>query len=207
MPLYKTITPNPKTIIKIWKITESYSDLMQHTSLKPDSLERVLGMKSDIHRRGFLSIRYLLASFNYKDTDLFYNEHGKPLLKDGKHISITHSFEFSAVIVSDTPVGIDIEKRRDKITSIASKFIGYESNYLDSNASDYVNKLTVTWCIKESLYKLFSTPGLSFKQHCLVIPFEMRDKHTTAWIDYDDFKLRYNAFFLELEDFTCGYTL
>ena len=31
------------------------------------------------------------------------------LLKDKKHISITHSFQFSAIIVSKTDVGIDIE--------------------------------------------------------------------------------------------------
>ena len=63
-------------------------------TLKPESLERVLGMKSELHQRGFLSVRHLLAEFGYKDVDLFYDENGKPHLKDGKHISITHSFTF-----------------------------------------------------------------------------------------------------------------
>ncbi len=131
MPLYKTITPNSQTTVKIWKITESFDELMQPVSLKPKSLERVLGMKSDLHQRGFLSVRHLLAAFGYEDADLFYDENGKPHLKDGKHISITHSFNFSAVIVSDLIIGIDIEKQRDKITIIAHKFIDYEFNYLD----------------------------------------------------------------------------
>lgn len=207
MPLYKTITPNSQTIVKIWKISESYKDLIKNSNLKPESLERVLGMKSELHQRGFLSVRHLLAAFGYNDEDLFYNDNGKPHLKDGKQISITHSFNFSAVIVSDTIVGIDIEKQRDKITIIAHKFIDYEFDYLNKNDKHYIKKLTTIWCVKESLYKLFATPGLSFKQHCLVIPFMISDEQTMAWIDYEDKKHRYNIHFLEFEGFTCAYAI
>ena len=115
MPLYKSISVNSQTTVKIWKIEESYSDLLQPLNLKPQSLERVLGMKSELHQRGFLSVRHLLHEFGYTDQDLFYDDNGKPHLKDGKHISITHSFTFSGVIVSDKEVGIDIEKQREKI--------------------------------------------------------------------------------------------
>lgn len=207
MPLYKTITPNSQTIVKIWKITESYEDLMSKVTLKPNSMERVLGMKSELHQRGFLSVRHLLQEFEYTDEDLFYDDNGKPHLKDGKQISITHSFNFSAVIVSDLIVGIDIEKQRDKINVIAHKFIDYEFDYLNEETKDYINKLTVIWCVKESLYKLFCTPGLSFKQHCLVIPFSIGDNETLAWIDYKDKKHSYNIRFLEFEGFTCAYAI
>ena len=207
MPLYKTITPNSQTTVKIWKITESYDNLMESISLNPESLKRVLGMKSDMHQRGFLSVRKLLAEFGYSDADLFYDDNGKPHLKDGKQISITHSFNFSAVIISDLIVGIDIEKQRDKITIIAHKFIDYEFDYLKENESDYIKKLTVIWCVKEALYKLYATPGLSFKKHCLVIPFNIKDEETIAWIDYYAKKHRYNIHFLEFEGFTCAYAI
>ena len=207
MPLYKTITPNSQTTVKIWKITESFDDLMQAVKLKPKSLERVLNMKSEWHQRGFLSVRSLLELFGYEDIDLSYDENGKPYLKDGKQISITHSFHFSAIIISDTIIGIDIEKQRNKISIIAHKFVDYEFDYLDENSSDYINKLTVIWCVKESLYKLFATPGLSFKQHCLVIPISDNDTETVAWIDYEDRKYRYNIQFLEFEGFICAYVI
>ena len=207
MPLYKTIVPNSQTIVKIWKINESYNDLLTPLTLKPESLERVLGMKSELHQRGFLSVRHLLAEFGYEDADLFYDKNGKPHLKDGKHISITHSFNFSAVIVSDLTVGIDIEKQRDKITIIAHKFIDYEFEYLNENNPYYIEKLTTIWCVKESLYKLFAVPGVSFKKYFLVIPFEVKDKETVAWIDYEDKKHRYNTHFLEFEGFTCAYAI
>lgn len=206
MPLYKTISPNSQTVVKIWKITESYDDLMKPLTLKLENLERVLSMKSEIHRRGFLSVRHLLREFGYTDLDLFYDENRKPYLKDGKYISITHSFSFSAIIISDVVVGIDIEKQREKIKVIAHKFVDYEFQYLDENDDDYIKKLTTIWCAKESLYKLFETPGLSFRQHTLVIPFTLEEDFTTSWIDYEDRKHRYFAHFFEFEGFTCAYT-
>ncbi|TXD83699.1 4'-phosphopantetheinyl transferase superfamily protein [Subsaximicrobium wynnwilliamsii] len=207
MPLYKTIQPNSQTTVKIWKIEESYTDLMQPLDLKPDSLERVLGMKSELHQRGFLSVRHLLREFGYTDQDLYYDAHGKPHLKDGKHISITHSFTFSGVIISASEVGIDIEMQREKIAIIAKKFVDYEFNYLSETDKDYIQKLTVVWGIKESLYKLFATPGMLFRQHFLVIPFMLKDGETVAWIDYQDRKYKYDTYFLEFEGFTCAYAL
>ncbi|WP_431110783.1 4'-phosphopantetheinyl transferase family protein [Winogradskyella poriferorum] len=207
MPLYKSISVNSQTTVKIWKIEESYDELFEPLDLKPQSLERVLGMKSELHQRGFLSVRHLLREFGYTDQDLFYDDNGKPHLKDGKHVSITHSFTFSGVIVSDKEVGIDIEMQRDKIAVIAHKFVDYEFNYLDKSAEDYINKLTVIWGIKESLYKLFATPGMLFKEHFLVIPFTFDDGETIAWIDYKGRKYRYNTAFLEFEGFTCAYVV
>jgi len=205
MPLYKTIAPNSQTTVKIWKITESYIELMAPLDLKPKSLERVLGMKSELHQRGFLSVRHLLRSFGYTDQDLYYDDNGKPHLKDGKHISITHSFTFSGVIISSSEIGIDIEKQRGKIAIIAKKFVDYEFNYLSETDEEYVKKLTVIWGIKESLYKLFATPGMLFREHFLVIPFMLEDGETVAWIDYKDKKYRFSTHFLEFEGFTCAF--
>ncbi len=207
MPLYKSISVNSQTTVKIWKIEESYDELFSPLDLKQQSRARVLGMKSNLHQRGFLSVRHLLREFGYTDQDLYYDENGKPHLKDGKYISITHSFTFSGVIISDNEVGIDIEKQRDKIGIIAKKFVDYEFNYLNKNAEDYVRKLTVIWGIKESLYKLFATPGMLFKAHFLVIPFMLEDGTTIAWIDYKSKKYRYNTAFLEFEGFTCSYVV
>ena len=207
MPLYKTITPNSQTTVKIWKITESYEDLFEPLDLKSNSLERVLGMKSELHQRGFLSVRHLLRDFGYTDQDLYYDENGKPHLKDGKHISITHSFTFSAVIISDAEVGIDIEMQREKIGRIATKFVDYEFQYLEKESDCYVRRLTVIWGIKESLYKLFATPGMLFREHFLVIPFLIDDGETVSWINYNNKKYRFNANFLEFKGFTCAYVI
>ena len=148
MPIYKSIAVNSQTNVKIWNITESYMELLQNVELKKESINRVNTMKSELHQRGFLSVRMLLKAFGYSDFDLFYDDNGKPHLKDGNYISITHSYTFSAVVVSSKPVGIDIEKQRVKITKIASKFIGFEACFFKKNNEDYIQKLTWVWCIK-----------------------------------------------------------
>ena len=123
MPLYKTIAVSQKTTVYIWKVTESLNNLMVDIKLREHCQERMARMKSEIHKRGFASIRHLLAKAGYQDADLYYDEVGKPHLRDGKFISITHSHHFTGIIVSsEREAGIDIEMQRNKILRIASKF-------------------------------------------------------------------------------------
>ena len=204
MPLYKSLDLNSQTIVKIWKISESKEFFMNQIVLKPESLKRVNGMKSKLHQLGFLSVRMLLSEFGYTDEDLVYDSFGKPHLKDGKHISITHSYNFSAVVVSSKEVGVDIEKQREIITKIATKFIGFESLYLKENDPELIQKLTWIWCVKESLYKLYATPGMVFKKHFLVVPFGKESNNTAAWISHNNNRLKFKAIFMEFEGFGCA---
>ena len=135
MPLYKSIDLNSQTNVKVWKISESIEFLLSKLVLTTESLERVSGMKSELHQRAFLSVRMLLEEFGYLDSDMFYDSLGKPFLKDGKHISISHSYHFSTVVISTVEVGVDIEKQRPKIIKIASKFISMQSQTKDRQAS------------------------------------------------------------------------
>ncbi|MGB3342721.1 MAG: 4'-phosphopantetheinyl transferase superfamily protein [Aequorivita sp.] len=207
MPLYKTITVNPTTKVLIWKIEESFEELSNGTPLTENCANRVANMKSDLHRRGFMSIRHLLALAGYSDFDLFYDENGKPHLRDGKKISITHSFIFTAIIVSDIEVGIDIEKQRNKILRIAHKFTPIEEYRTIANEDALIRKLTIVWAAKESLYKSFSEKSVSFLQHINVDEFQLDDQITTARIDYNGKETIYNIEFLEFEGFTCAYAL
>ena len=132
-------------------------------------------MKSEIHRKGFLAVRKLLSYFEYTDEDLVYNIDGKPLLSDGKFISISHSFDYAAVVISDCSVGVDIEKLRSKISNVSSKFINSEAIFINSNISTEIERLTAIWTTKEALYKLYGKPGLSLKDNCIVLPFVNSD--------------------------------
>ena len=208
MPLYKTIHVNKSIKVLIWKIEESIEDLSEGIILTKRSENRVLDMKSELHQRGFMSIRHLLAEIGYTDNDLFYDDIGKPHLTDGKFISITHSFNFSAIILSDTnPVGIDIEKQRDKIVKIAHKFTPFKEYKTLANHDALVRKLTIVWGAKESLYKIYEQKGLSFLRHINVTDFEFEDQQTTASIHFIEDHSTYNISFLEFEGFTCVYAL
>ncbi|WP_396597537.1 4'-phosphopantetheinyl transferase family protein [Dokdonia sp. R86516] len=205
MPLYKTITVSSSTTVYIWKIEEDITTLSRNIKLTDHCQNRLQGMKSELHQRGFMSIRHLLAEAGYTDFDLYYDKNGKPHLHDGKHISITHSYTFTAIIVSDQPVGIDIEKQRDKILRIAHKFTPIEEYYTLTNADARMRKLTIVWGAKESLYKLYAQEGLSFLKHIDVADFNFDDAKTTATVNYEGAVSTYDLTFMEFEGFTCVY--
>ena len=203
MPFYKKIEIDSKSNILIWKISESFTDLFRAVSLKDISLARLEGMKSESHQRGFLAVRMLLQQAGYTDFDLYYDEFGKPHLKDGTFISISHSFDFSVIVFSDKNIGIDLELRRDLVVKIARKFAEEEFVYqAENNIEDFKSKLTVIWGVKEAVFKVRNEIGISFKDHVFVRPFEMNDNNTTALLDFNDLKREFIVYFTEIESYT-----
>jgi len=205
MPLYKSLTVNKNTKVLIWKIEESFNQLKTNILLTNKSQSRLDGMKSDLHQRGFLSVRHLLKEVGYSDEDLIYDEFGKPHLKDGKQISITHSFTFSGLIISDDkqPVGIDIEMQRDKILKIAHKFTPIKEYNTIANHDALISKLTIVWGAKESLYKIYGKKKLRFLENIYIEDFKFSDKKTTGEIRYNHTTSTYKVEFLEFDGFTC----
>jgi len=206
MPLFKLIKPNAHTTLYIWKIEESLADLKQDIYLINSSEERVGRMQSELHQRGFLSVRHLLKEAGYADADLYYNSYGKPLLKDGKHISITHSYYFSAIAISDNDIGIDIEMLRDKIKIIQHKFVNTDFDTLSNE--DLVKQLTVIWGAKEAMYKIYPYGGLSFREHIAINPFLFKEGQSSGRIHFKDWQKKYTVHFFFIEDtFACVYAL
>ena len=208
MPLLHTIKHNQSTQIYVWRITESYEQLLSEVTLNEKNQARLETMKSEMHRRGFLSVRKLLQETGYSDMDLYYDEFGKPHLHDGRHISITHSHEFSAIVYSDVNIGIDMEKQREKIRVIADKFTApLEESYLDKDRDDYIRKLTVIWGAKEAIFKIRNEIGISFKDHIKVLPFEISDKTATAILAFNNAESEFEVNIVEVEHFTLVYVV
>ena len=205
MPLHKTTAFDSETTIYVWEITETFEDLFDQVLLTDTNLIRLNNMKSEMHQRGFLSVRMLLQSAGYSDNDLYYDEFGKPHLSNGKHISVTHSFGFSSIIISNKNTGIDIELQREKILLIADKFIDTEFDFLEKDADDYIRKLTVIWGIKESIFKIQNEVGISFKDHISVFPFEIGEGKTSAILTFANLNKEFTIYFEEIENFTLVY--
>lgn len=205
MPLLKTINCNPTTEILLWKITESLAELSAEVTLNPKNQQRFNGMKSELHQRAFLSVRKLLHLKGYTDFDLEYDQFGKPHLKDGKHISISHSHEYATIIISDEITGIDIELQRDKIIRIADKFVEPEWEFLDKENQEYIRKLTVIWGVKESIFKIRNEAGISFKDHIHVHPFEIKDQSGIADLHFQNKSIQFKYHFIEIDNFTLVY--
>ena len=207
MPIYKTITVNSHTKVLIWKVEESEEELKQGIVLSEKSQKRFDGMKSEVHRKGFLSIRHLLKELGYTDDDVSYDSHGKPFLSDEFHISMTHSFQFTGVILSKSEVGIDIEMQREKIKKIAPKFTPIEEYRMLGDGEELIRKLTIVWGAKESLYKLYGKQGLLFLHDIFVYDFDFDASETYARVTHKGNVNNYLLHFIEFEGFTCVYAM
>jgi 4'-phosphopantetheinyl transferase len=204
MALYKTLTVSTSTKVLIWKIEESIDELKNGISLTETSAMRLGSMKSELHQKGFLSIRHLLKEVGLTDADLHYDEFGKPHLDAGRYISISHSFSFTAIIFSyENSVGIDIEKQREKILKIAHKFTPIEEYKTIANVDALISKLTIVWGAKESLYKIYGKKKLLFLHHIYIDDFNFDNHKTTGEIRFNGKVSSYNIEFLEFEGFTC----
>lgn len=203
MPIIRTIRPNDNTVVGIWNITESIDDLSSQVVLSSKSKELLKNRKAIIHKLQFLSIRAILLEFGYSDKDLSYINNS-PILNNGKKISISHSNLFSCVIISDFKVGIDVQEFNNKINTIAKKFIGYEALYVKDND---IQIISIIWNIKESIYKIAEIIGLDYKNHLLVIPFNINDDFTYSWLIYKKRKERYISYFFTIENYSFAYLI
>ncbi|MGH2667323.1 4'-phosphopantetheinyl transferase family protein [Flavobacterium sp.] len=200
MPLHKVININSSTTIFLWKITESFEDLFDEVQLKDINLIRLNTMKSELHQRGFLSVRKLLSHCGYTDFDLIYDQSGKPYLEDGKHISISHSHEFSTIVLSDQNIGIDLELVKEKVLRIAPRFM--DISHLDNlSEQDQMKKATIIWGIKEAVFKLKNEVGISFTDHIFEDPFLLSDKKGTAKLRFNEGVEQFTIVFEEIENY------
>ncbi|MEN8765187.1 MAG: 4'-phosphopantetheinyl transferase family protein [Wenyingzhuangia sp.] len=197
MPLFKTIKIDKNTTVFVWKITET-TDELRATYLSKNSINRVNLMKSSSHQKGFLSIRHLLQLIRLNDDDLTYNEHGKPLLKNGQHISISHSYEFSAIGISTKMIGIDIEKNRDKIKIIKNRFTDFNKKKLTND--EYIQQLTLIWGAKEAMFKIHPSGGMSFKNDLKISQFNTRK--AKGLINTPELKEKCDICFHQIENYS-----
>ena len=206
MPLHKIIHINENTTAYFWYITEDVTSLFRAVSLRDTSLFRLEGMKSEEHQKGFLAVRMLLQHLGYTDYDLTYDEAGKPHLSDGKNISISHSHEFSCICISDELMGIDLEKLKDKTLRIAPRFM--EVKHLENlSVSEQMEKATVVWGIKESIFKIKNEKGISFPEHIFEDEFCFSDGKCSAELHFNNTIEKFNIQFYKVEDyiFVCAF--
>jgi phosphopantetheinyl transferase len=216
MPFYKEIIINEHTVAYFWKITEDITWFNEKSVLNDNSKLRLQSMQSVAHQQGFLAVRMLLQHINLTDYDIYYDTFGKPHLEEKgknlelnikKHISISHSHEFSCICISNKPVGIDIEIGKEKTLKIASRYM--DIKHLDNlTVTDKIKKATVIWGIKESIFKLKNEKGISFPKHIFETPFKLKDKKGTAQLIFnnntEDFQFQFEI--LEEYAFVCALT-
>jgi len=203
MPVIEDIQLSSTTRIIVWKIKETVDFLKSKLDLTDFSRKILHKKKSEIHQKQFLAVRNILKLLLIQDSDLSYGADGNPLIKSG-YISISHSEEFVAVIISDEKVGVDIESNSDKCFRIMQKFVGTENEFpikIDMKIAQLI------WNMKECLYKIIDFKEIDFKENLIVIPFSLKEKQTKIWFVKNEFIQDYFANYFINENYSLAYII
>ena len=104
---------------------------------------------SATRRREFLTWRAMLYDYLGEKVTIAYND-GAPIVVDSNiYIGVSHTADMAAVVVSDSPCAVDIERKDRDISRVASRFFTEREKSL---ATDNMAMIAI-WCARECYYK------------------------------------------------------
>ena len=168
MPIFKEII-SEQTQILIWKYSDEekfsadlISDEKEFENLKQKSPKRLIEKQMVRHM-----LRKILPNHKIR-----YHENGQPYLEPfDKFVSVSHSFPYAVLAISEKKIGVDIEQVKDRIDKIKLKFLHPKEIDWLGRVESGVGYLTAIWCIKEALFKIHSSKQWSFKEFYVVDEF------------------------------------
>ena len=165
---------NASPVIGVWKITESWHEMLDCFKNKALFADEVLKIQSDSRKCEWLAVRLLVKQLTGTETLVFYKENGAPFLADNRyHISISHTRGYAAIILSRTPQpGIDIEYRSERAWKLRTKYLNTQESKL-CDPTDCYTVATLCWCAKETAYKALQETAIDFIKHLHIEPFTL----------------------------------
>lgn len=191
----------------VWKITESTDNLieiLQKHKIYPD----IPFFRNPARLAEWLAVRVLFSELGVRQR-IVYDDSGKPHLEgEGFYVSISHSKEYVAVIVSkEHKVGIDIEKTGDRIFKVSHKFVSDTERKWISEEFE-MEQLYVIWGAKECAFKIFGLGAIDFRDHLEVQPFDFKELGaTTLRFTKDENSTEYRIFYQYLNDVLITYAI
>jgi 4'-phosphopantetheinyl transferase len=173
MPFIREIIPSGGIRAGIWHITETDAELRSMIHLTETEKDQYGSFRHDLRKRQWLAyhalIQHLLAPLS---PEIFYDNNGKPFLTSrSHHISVSHAGEFAAAIYAENPVGIDIEKMKERIERVKDRFL-LPPEIESIDPEHRLEHLYIYWGGKEALYKLHGKPDIDFRNDIHIHPFD-----------------------------------
>ena len=201
MPFLKEFIINEKTKIKLWKVMIGE---LNPKKLNNEEIKLFKLKKSNLLKEQFLAIRKILALEN-SDYIITYDLDGKPTLNSEFKISISHSHEIAALVISNNlKFGIDVQFKESKILNIKNKFLNKSEK---SNIGDdpTVDILTMVWTSKESIYKAIGIKGISFSENIKIDKVTVKDKIGKGYYINGAEKVKFDLRFFYLDEYIVCY--
>lgn len=133
--------------------------------LSEDEKLHLKSFKHPKRKKEWLALRVFLKRTTGNYPGIAYNEFGKPILPGSQQISISHSNNYVAFVLSPSGrPGIDIELMNKNIRRTAHKFTKL-SQLPPIPDAKLKRHLYTLWCGKETLFKIYEKGELDFKKH------------------------------------------
>lgn len=179
-------------------IGHHHGTLQVANSAMTESERAIIESLSPRKKSEWISSRELLfiIAGSQERTECIYDEFGKPFLLDSKkHISVSHSGEWSAAIICDRSCGVDIQTYSPTIERIQNKFLAPGEIYQTGRFTHTLHHLHLLWGAKESMYKAYGKKKLEFRQHIFIKSLDIPSCKGTGEIRFEAIHLRYDLHF------------
>lgn len=150
--------------IEIAPVAEFRPEAPQEFGLPAEEADIAAAMEMGSARRRseWLTWRGLVRRRLGPGTVLEYTAAGAPRIADKPlHLSVSHSGEYVAVICSEQPCAIDIERTDRRFGRVAARYLSPQEELLAHEGERELFR-AVAWSAKESLYKYAAMPGADF---------------------------------------------
>jgi len=196
------------SVYAIWHITESVEELEPAISLRRIEAELYDSFVAESRKKQWLAWRILVRRLlSPDDFQVEYDSCGKPYLAGSDyHISVTHSDDLAAVIISHRKAGIDLERVRPRVAKVKDRFMS-EKELSAVRMERELEQMTLTWCAKEALYKFYGQRTLDFREHIHVEIPPRAGLPFSAGIIFEGKQSRYRLQSELIRDFILVYVL
>lgn len=115
------------------------------------------------------AVRSLLHTLEIQQPEVGHHPNGAPFLHSHpeKYVSISHSKGWVAVMLSNRPVGVDIEVKNEHLIAGQDYFI----NVNEQAFSQDLKALQLIWCAKEAYYKYCQGNINDLKEEVSIVTF------------------------------------
>lgn len=135
---------------------KGFSLISEERKMKIDRFKNPAPARLSLGAGVLLRIALDRCGLTEKLNEIKYGEHGKPYLEDiDFHFSLSHSGEYAICAYSDVPVGIDLQKVKERLPKHTKKILSeMESAFLkDLDETEQIRMFYRLWARKESLIK------------------------------------------------------
>ena len=171
----------------VWKITESEDELRASLS-HPEYFEaKIRNLKPGSRRlMEILAVRRALKELMQgEEKPIVYDRFGKPSIDepDAPFISFSHTRDYVAVISSDVPVGIDIERRADRVQRVVKQFLTPDEIAVLALTPDIDLAFHLAWSGKESAFKVLGQSFYDLRKLTSIVHVDMDQKRVLLHVE------------------------